>query len=147
MSLGSYFCKGGREAALIPTLWKTRPRAQPASSAQLTDIEPGLDTSTLTLVPSSFLPDNQGPHLKNKLKKCEAAAGGSYKDVCEKQTLALAKLSLIRQDALGPAGWLKPSQPITRQQNQTPPIYSLPKPPECLCAIFIFNPTLYASRD
>lgn len=67
MSLGSYFSKRGRGAVLIPTLWKTRLRAQPVSSAQLTDVEPRLDTSPLTLVPSSFLPDNRGPH-KNFFK-------------------------------------------------------------------------------
>lgn len=64
MSLGSYFCKGGRGVVLIPILWKTRLRAQPACSAQLTDIEPGLDTSTLTLAPSSFQPDIRVP-IKN----------------------------------------------------------------------------------
>lgn len=137
MSLGSYFCKGGRGVVLIPILWKTRLRAQPVSSAQLTDIEPGLDTSTLTLAPSSFLPDNQGPH-----KKCEAAAGGSHKDICKIQTLALTKLSLIHQDAVGLAGWFKPSQPITRQQKQTPPAHPLTKALKCLCAIFTFIPAL-----
>lgn len=65
MSLGPYFCKGGRGVVLIPILWKTRLRAQPVSSVQLTDIEPGLDTSTLPLAPSSFQPDNQGSHKKN----------------------------------------------------------------------------------
>lgn len=64
MSLDSYFCKGVRGVVLIRFYRKQGSEPSRSPGAQLIDTEPGLATSTLTLAPSSFPPDNQHSHQK-----------------------------------------------------------------------------------